>query len=582
VTFRTRLIVACSAIAVVPLAVFAIGVRREMGGRLESQYRAEVSSLTAVTRDQLAYQGTTIGTRLATVRDALADDNRFRIATTQGSLSERPYVLDYAAQAMRLTGLSMLQIQDESGRILSSGHFRNEYDRLEPDLPLLLGRAPGSVALVQARTPDGPLLVLARVDSLRLGGHRLTVVGGVAVDSRFLAALTPDSVLAVSLVAPAGEPIMGRTEQPPAARLAAASADVVGELPYPWIASSPTGPRTLQSARFVISHPTAELAALRRRLDRWFLAMTVITAVAAVLLAAWLAARVSHPLSTLAAQTARLDLDRLDVDFTAGRDDEIGALSRLLRDLTQRLRGSVVRLREAERRATVGDVARQVHHDIKNGLVPLRHVLRHLAQVERADPERLAAVFVERRPTLEASVSYLDALARRYARLTPRIDRAPCDANAVARAVAVGTAAATMVAVRLRLDPAVPTLAVDALVLRRVLENLVTNAVDAVGLADGAVTIATDALGDGGVRLTIADTGRGMTQDELTRAFDDFYTTKTDGSGLGLSIVRRLVADLGAVMQVESVSGAGTRVSITLASPDASPAASAVPTAVLT
>ena len=74
-------------------------------------------------------------------------------------------------------------------------------------------------------------------------------------------------------------------------------------------------------------------------------------------------------------------------------------------------------MREAERRATVGDVARQVNHDVKNGLVPIRHVLRHLAQVEREEPERLATVFAERRTTLDASVEYLDALARNYARL---------------------------------------------------------------------------------------------------------------------------------------------------------------------
>src|SRR5256886_13357715 len=47
----------------------------------------------------------------------------------------------------------------------------------------------------------------------------------------------------------------------------------------------------------------------------------------------------------------------------------------------------------------------------------------------------------------------------------------------------------------------------------------------------------------GGVRITVADTGKGMTQDELNRAFDDFYTTKPGGTGLGLSIVRRLVLD---------------------------------------
>src|SRR2546422_7727488 len=89
-------------------------------------------------------------------------------------------------------------------RSISSGHFRNEYDRLEPELPRLLAAAPGGMALVEARTAEAALLALARVDSLRLGGRRFTLVGGVAVDSSFLARLAPHSQLTVSPALPSG------------------------------------------------------------------------------------------------------------------------------------------------------------------------------------------------------------------------------------------------------------------------------------------------------------------------------------------------------------------------------------------
>ena len=55
------------------------------------------------------------------------------------------------------------------------------------------------------------------------------------------------------------------------------------------------------------------------------------------------------------------------------------------------------------------------------------------------------------------------------------------------------------------------------------------------------------------------DTGRGMNADELNRAFDDFYTSKSTGTGLGLSVVRRLVADLGGTLRVETEPGKGSR-----------------------
>src|SRR4029079_513057 len=97
------------------------------------------------------------------------------------------------------------------------------------------------------------------------------------------------------------------------------------------------------------------------------------------------------------------------------------------------LRQSAARLREAERRATLGDVARQVNHDIKNGLAPIRHVLRHLTQVASEQPAALAQVFAERRGTLESSVGYLDTLARNYAPPKPAMVGPPCDLNAVGR-----------------------------------------------------------------------------------------------------------------------------------------------------
>jgi signal transduction histidine kinase len=107
--------------------------------------------------------------------------------------------------------------------------------------------------------------------------------------------------------------------------------------------------------------------------------------------------------------------------------------------------------------------------------------------------------------------------------------------------------------------------------VRRILENLVGNAVDSVAGRNGTVEVSTEpARRDGRepiVRVTIADTGPGMSRAELDRAFDDFYTTKDGGTGLGLSIVRRLVLDLGGTLRVDTRPGEGTRVTVELPAP---------------
>jgi signal transduction histidine kinase len=213
----------------------------------------------------------------------------------------------------------------------------------------------------------------------------------------------------------------------------------------------------------------------------------------------------------------------------------------------------------------MGDLARQVNHDIKNGLVPIRNVLRHLEEVARDRPETLGTVFEERRPTLDSSVSYLDTLARNYARLSPAAAPEACDVNAMVSEVVRASAAGATV--RTRLASALPPAAADRLMLRRVLENLVGNAADSVSSAKGGeVEVSTESVTRDGsgpvVRITVADTGPGMTRAELDRAFDDFYTTKAGGTGLGLSIVRRLILDLGGAFRIDTEPGAGTRATV--------------------
>jgi signal transduction histidine kinase len=134
--------------------------------------------------------------------------------------------------------------------------------------------------------------------------------------------------------------------------------------------------------------------------------------------------------------------------------------------------------------------------------------------------------------------------------------------NAVVREVAAGIAAPGQV--RLELAPELPPAHADPLVVRRVLENLVRNGVESLDGGSGAVTVTSQLTGRGRVSVAVADTGRGMSQAELDRAFQGFYTTKAGGSGLGLTIVRRLIQDVGGSLRVETEPGVGSRFTIEL------------------
>lgn len=558
--FRSRLLFVMLVAVLVPLLALALIVRFEMTNRLTGQYERRVDALVAVIGEDLAAESDEVAASLEIIRGAIVNDNRFRTAAVDRSPDDRRYLLDYAGNAMRLTGLSMLQIQDPAGRIISSGHFRNEFDRLEPDLPRLLAAVTGTTALVPSRAPDEPFLALARVDSFRLAGGRWWIVAGVRVEQQFLERVAGGSDLSISLAYPGGEMGLDEAGEKPAQR------DIVREFSVPFVGSALDEPA---QATFRVSHSLAGLRALRTSIDRWFLVAVAAAIVFAVLMAGWLASRFSRPIMELAEKTSRVDLDRLDVDFDTDRNDEVGALARLLAAMTVRLRASAHRIRDAERRATVGELARQVNHDIKNGLTPIRNVIRHLAQLSKDTPAELPGVFEERKGTLDSGMTYLENLASNYARLHPQSERRPCDVSEIVRGVVADLAAPESAAI-LRADVREgAVVAGDPLSIRRVLENLVGNAIDSLGAGGGDVTVSTSiAQGDSGrrVRIMVADTGAGMSDEEREKVFDDFYTTKDNGTGLGLSIVRRLVMDLDGSVSVKSEPGKGSRFIVDLPS----------------
>ncbi len=485
--FRTRLLISFGVVVLIPLLVFGLGVRREMSRSVTGQYEQRVSALVNVINADIAREGDRIGARLATMKNSLKDDNNFRNVVVRGA--DRGYVLDYAGNAMRLSGLDFLQIQDDEGRVVSSGHFRNEFDRLGP--------AVSGTTLLRAATAEGPFLTLVTSDTVYITpSHRFRLVGGIAVDSQFLARLARDPELGVALALPrdstrsdSGKLVVG----PP--------------LTLPYIDAT-DGPGRVEQARIEITRSAALLTALQRNVNLWFAAAVLVAALAALLLAGWLSTRISEPV-------------------------EAG-------------------FRDMERRVVIGELARQVNHDVKNGLAPLRNVLRHLMQVARDKPAELPQVFAERQGTVESSISYLETLAANYAKLSPQSERKATDVNAVVRETIGGSSS-----VRAKLADGLPPVSADALVLRRVIENLVSNAVDSLDGKNGTVTVSTE-RGKRTVRIAVSDTGRGMTKAELDRAFDDFYTTKPGGTGLGLSIVRRLVLDSNGSLNVETEPGEGS------------------------
>ncbi len=566
-SIRTHIFLSSLFIAIIPIALLAWFFRAEMSERLGEQYGHRVEALVTVIEDDLIYRTERIGMGLSTLKESIRDDNRLRGAIG-GNEDERQYLLDFAMRSQNLMGLDMLQIQDTDGRIISSGHYRNEFDRIERDLPLTLGRQPNGTALAKARRPAGPFLALVRVDSVALGSQRFHMVGGIEVDADFLRSLVPDLNMAAALLVPDGAITSGNEDLVRA--IVEVSKSPTGDGPIRRAIDIPMitggGART-EPVRLVVAHGRGPLALLLDRLDRWFAIAIGLSAGCALFLAFWMSFRISRPIRRLASKAATIDLDRLDIDFGGKRRDEVGALGRLLDEMTTRLRASAVKLRDTERRATLGEIARQINHDLRNGLTPIRNVFRHLTQVGHDEPHRLGAIFEERRGTIDSGLNYLEDLSRNYSRLSSKGMRAPCDLNRVIRELISALAGGGPIQFITELAQDLPSIMAENTGLRRIVENLVRNSMESLPDSTGTIIVTTRRItGEDGIDsviLSVKDDGQGMDEKKCEKIFDHFFTDKDGGTGLGLSIVRRHVTDYEGTIAVKSAIRKGTLITIT-------------------
>jgi hypothetical protein len=185
---RTRILIACLVVALAPLVLFALGARRAVRERLGDEFRARVSASSAVIRQDLKRQSGSLDTRLQSLVRQIDENPDIRAALLQ---NQRSSLLDHASTVMPTAGLDYLLLTDESGAVLSSGHFRNDYDRTITGLPTLFS-ATGPV-LIAARKPQGNFLALARARAFQLGDRRYILIGGSTVDSTFVRGLARDA-----------------------------------------------------------------------------------------------------------------------------------------------------------------------------------------------------------------------------------------------------------------------------------------------------------------------------------------------------------------------------------------------------
>jgi two-component system, NtrC family, nitrogen regulation sensor histidine kinase NtrY len=267
-----------------------------------------------------------------------------------------------------------------------------------------------------------------------------------------------------------------------------------------------------------------------------------------------------------------------------------------LRATSERGRGVVLVMEDlselltAQRAAAWSEVARRMAHEIKNPLTPIQLSAERIAKnfhrasgngengkraggtngQESAERARVAAVVDECTATITREVAGLKAMVdefSRFARL-PHSHLEAADLNEVVmQAVSLYEDRLDGVRMDVRLARTLPAAMLDAEQLRRVIVNLIENALEALAGIEGErrITVATaHATARGVLLVEIADTGHGIARDAFSRLFQPYFSTRGRGTGLGLAIVQRIIMEHGGHIRAETNHPRGAKFTIEL------------------
>ena len=310
-----------------------------------------------------------------------------------------------------------------------------------------------------------------------------------------------------------------------------------------------------------------------RALAGFAAALAALVALGTVRLAGHLSRQLSRPIDELIAWTGRLTRgEPLPVAPPAKGAPEFDVLRNAFRAMATDLAAARAREVEAAQLRAFRDLARQVAHELKNPLTPLRFATSRLAQDARPDQRELLEI-------VEGESERIEQMARDFATLgrLPEGPPAPVDLVELVETLVKGTVPPE-IAVRMESAPDLPLVSAHYEPLRRALHNLVLNACDACRDAapagpgkapprGGEITVALRAAPNGAapaVEIAVRDNGVGIPAERLERIFEPYFTTKAKGTGLGLALVRQTIHDHGGSIGVTSEPGRGTTFTVTL------------------
>jgi len=534
-SLRARWIAGSALVAVVPLAIAIALLSQRVGALVREQAKERLGSSLAGLSVRLTWDHERIERKIKVLS---RDPTLKRLLLVRGAGS--PELLEYIVERMVLSDFDFLEIADSSGTKL-----------LMPRLIDRMGPPPSWLSFAA----EAPILYEGRVAARLRGGIRL--------HTAFLSALKSVASIDLVLQDPAGH-VVASTMTPARTALVTGGASAASHLLTRHIPLE-VGAPAYATLTGVVATDEADRTIAAFQLTAALLGLVGL-AIAVALGTVW-SAQVSRPVEELAAFARKVARGEWSEPLTLRSVSELEALVSALETMRSDLATYRERLVTSERQAAWSLMARKVAHEVKNPLTPIAVSVADLKRSYEQQRPDFPEILDRAVRTISEEVDALKRLLQEFsefARLpAPRL--ASCAVGALLADVGA-LYAADITRGRLRVLPLAHPIPIhaDAEQLRQVIINLIQNAFEAMGGA-GTATLSAQPVA-GAVEISVADEGPGLTEEEGAQLFVPGFTTKSQGSGLGLTIAQRIVHDHGGLITVDSTPGHGTTIRVRIPS----------------
>lgn len=582
-TFRSKLFWIFTLALIASVALIAAGVTVVTRQAFEQMYAQHTDALVAQFQREFDQRKHDVARQVQIITD---EDTTVRMAINlaqpQADVSAYVNVAKGVAQSHQL---DFVDFVGNDGSIISSSEYPERFGYKLNWLTVPQDWASLGSFLMKIDTQNGPAIGLMAVSTVRVGDKNLYVVGGQRLGGNFLGSL----VLPVGMRAllylnldPNFQAINLVDQNGPAVESDrfASFIDRERKNPAPEVFKVASGRDLSRTEEFhalpllgrqkellgvlLVGSSRQEMVSIESRIRMLAESVTAIGLLLSLLLSWWGAARVTRPVRKLAAVSREVSEGHWNARVEEKGGGELGQLARSFNQMTRQLSEQREHLVQAERVAAWRELARRLAHELKNPLFPLQTTVENLQRAKGKSPEQFEEVFHESTGILLAEIENLEKIIGRFSDFAkmPQPELATVNLNEVIRGAvklfeaqfsAVGRPPITP---EFHLAEDLPPIQADATLLRRALENLILNAMDA--MPAGGVLMLRTTREKNEVHLEVSDTGTGLTPEECSRLFTPYYTTKQHGTGLGLAVVQSLISDHGGRISVESEMGIGT------------------------